>query len=171
MKHEINAVKDFHTLTENHWLEMPKLPSEERQKLRYNLIAEELKEFKQALADQDLIEATDALIDILYVTFGSLGEFGLGYIAKDLFDEVHRSNMSKLCKTKEEAVETCNWYESRTDENRCQADYKETPQGYQVFRVSDNKTLKNKYYSPADLKTIIRKGQLQCLNTNKNIIS
>ena len=62
--------------------------------LRYNLIKEELDEFKQALENKDLLEVADALTDILYVTYGAGHAFGIDLDA--CFDEVQNSNMSKL---------------------------------------------------------------------------
>ena len=62
--------------------------------LRYNLIKEELDEFKQALDNKDLLEVADALTDILYVTYGAGHAFGIDLDA--CFDEVQNSNMSKL---------------------------------------------------------------------------
>ena len=69
-------------------------PSEKIIKLRYNLIKEELDEFEQAIKDQDLKEVADALTDILYVTYGAGHAFGIDL--NKCFDEVQRSNMSKL---------------------------------------------------------------------------
>ena len=62
--------------------------------LRYNLIKEELDEFKQALDNYDLLEVADALTDILYVTYGAGHAFGIDLDA--CFQEVQDSNMSKL---------------------------------------------------------------------------
>ena len=62
--------------------------------LRYNLIAEELGELKEALEKRDIIEVADALTDLLYVIYGAGHAFGINL---DLcFEEVHASNMSKL---------------------------------------------------------------------------
>ena len=69
-------------------------PSEKIIKLRYNLIKEELDEFEQAIKDQDIKEVADALTDILYVTYGAGHAFGIDL--NKCFDEVQRSNMSKL---------------------------------------------------------------------------
>ena len=69
-------------------------PSEKIIKLRYNLIKEELDEFEQALKDKDIKEVADALTDILYVTYGAGHAFGIDL--NKCFDEVQRSNMSKL---------------------------------------------------------------------------
>ena len=69
-------------------------PSEKITKLRYDLIKEELEEFAQALKDKNLKEVADSLTDILYVTYGAGHAFGINL--DECFDEVQRSNMSKL---------------------------------------------------------------------------
>ncbi len=69
-------------------------PSEKIQKLRYDLIAEELEELKIALKNKDIKEVADALTDILYVTYGAGHAFGINLDA--CFNEVQNSNMSKL---------------------------------------------------------------------------
>ena len=72
----------------------PELSSEKINNLRISLINEELEEFKQAIQNNDLKEAIDALTDILYVTYGAGHAFGVNL--DECFDEVQRSNMSKL---------------------------------------------------------------------------
>ncbi len=72
----------------------PELPDDETSKLRLELIAEELGELEEAIANKDLVEIADALTDILYVTYGAGHAFGLDLDA--CFREVQRSNMSKL---------------------------------------------------------------------------
>ena len=62
--------------------------------LRINLIEEELNEFKVAMSKKDLKEVADALTDILYVTYGAGHAFGINL--DDCFEEVQKSNMSKL---------------------------------------------------------------------------
>ncbi len=74
----------------------PGLSSEKINKLRINLINEELEEFKEAVKNNDLKEAIDALTDILYVTYGAGHAFGVNL--DECFDEVQKSNMSKLGK-------------------------------------------------------------------------
>tara|TARA_B100000929_G_scaffold288036_1_gene275735 strand:+ start:3889 stop:4230 length:342 start_codon:yes stop_codon:yes gene_type:complete len=69
-------------------------PSDKIVQLRYELIKEELDEFAQALKDKDLKEVADSLTDILYVTYGAGHAFGIDL--DKCFDEVQRSNMSKL---------------------------------------------------------------------------
>ena len=72
----------------------PSLSSEKINELRFNLIKEELDEFKQALDNNNLLEVADALTDILYVTYGAGHAFGIDLDA--CFQEVQNSNMSKL---------------------------------------------------------------------------
>ena len=72
----------------------PGLSNEKINKLRIDLIDEELTEFKEAIKNNDLKEVVDALTDILYVTYGAGHAFGVNL--DECFDEVQRSNMSKL---------------------------------------------------------------------------
>ena len=69
-------------------------PSDKILKLRYDLIKEELDEFEQAIKEKNLKEIADSLTDILYVTYGAGHAFGIDL--DKCFDEVQRSNMSKL---------------------------------------------------------------------------
>ena len=68
--------------------------SDKINKLRINLIEEELEELKDAIKKKDLKETIDALTDILYVTYGAGHAFGVNL--DKCFDEVQKSNMSKL---------------------------------------------------------------------------
>ena len=70
------------------------LSSEKINSLRLNLIQEELDELKNAIKDKDILEVADALTDILYVTYGAGHAFGIDL--DKCFDEVQKSNMSKL---------------------------------------------------------------------------
>ena len=72
----------------------PSFSSDKINMLRYNLIKEELDEFKEALDNNDLLEVADALTDILYVTYGAGHAFGINL--DKCFEEVQNSNMSKL---------------------------------------------------------------------------
>jgi|TARA_B100001540_G_scaffold280354_1_gene269706 predicted HAD superfamily Cof-like phosphohydrolase len=74
----------------------PEFPSEKIANLRYDLIREELEEFKIALQNKNLTEVADSLTDILYVTYGAGHAFGINLDA--CFEEVQNSNMSKLGK-------------------------------------------------------------------------
>ena len=72
----------------------PSLSTDKINKLRIDLIKEELEELTEAMNNKDLLEVADALTDILYVTYGAGHAFGIDL--DDCFAEVHRSNMSKL---------------------------------------------------------------------------
>ena len=89
-----NSVKKFMEVFGQEVKTKAEFPSEKIIKLRYNLIKEELDEFEEALKDKDLKEVADALTDILYVTYGAGHAFGINL--DKCFDEVQRSNMSKL---------------------------------------------------------------------------
>jgi predicted HAD superfamily Cof-like phosphohydrolase len=72
----------------------PSFSSDKINKLRIDLIKEELDEFQEAMKNNDLLEVADALTDILYVTYGAGHAFGIDL--DKCFDEVQNSNMSKL---------------------------------------------------------------------------
>ena len=72
----------------------PSFSSEKINKLRLDLIREELDELNEAMKNKDLLEVADALTDILYVTYGAGHAFGINL--DKCFDEVQNSNMSKL---------------------------------------------------------------------------
>lgn len=150
----LRQVADFHRTFKHPILDQPQIPSAERCRLRVALIAEELKELEEAIADNDIVEVADALCDIQYVLAGAVLEFGLGEQFKALFDEVQRSNMSKTCKTKEEAEATMQHYK---DTQGVDSYMEQAGDVYLVYRQSDKKTLKSVNYSPADLKSLLQK--------------
>ena len=76
--------------------EKAEFPSDKITSLRYELIKEELAEFKDALEKKDIKEVADSLTDILYVTYGAGHSFGIDL--DKCFEEVQNSNMSKLGK-------------------------------------------------------------------------
>lgn len=127
MKKQIDQVREFHEAFGVDYHEKPTMPEMNRRILRHHLIAEELNEFAEACEEGNLVEVADALTDLAYVVFGSMIEFGLGDKAEELFEEVQRSNMSKLGED-----------------------------GKPVVR-EDGKILKGEGYFKPDLKTIIEK--------------
>ncbi len=150
----LNQVAEFHRTFKHPILDEPTIPSEQRCKLRVSLISEELKELQEAIDNNDLVEVADALCDIQYVLSGAVLEFGLGEKFRELFDEVQRSNMSKTCKTEEEAIATMAHYKAK---DGVESYYEEVDGVYLVYRTSDKKTLKSVNYSPADLKSILER--------------
>ena len=149
----LTAVAEFHQTFKHPIVESPSIPSQKRSDLRISLIAEELKELQEAIEANDIVEVADALCDIQYVLSGAILEFGLANKFKELFDEVQRSNMSKACKSVEEAEATVAHYLAKGTESY----FEKEGDLYLVFRKEDNKTLKSVNYSPADLKSILQK--------------
>lgn len=149
----LNQVAEFHKTFNAPILDNPQIPSKERCELRINLLQEELNELKDAIADNDIVEIADALCDLQYVLSGAVLEFGLGEKFVELFNEVQRSNMSKACDNEEQAKETVEHYQAKGQD--CY--YEKSGDKYNVHRKSDHKVLKNKYYSPANLKEIIER--------------
>ena len=149
----LNLVAEFHKTFQHPILPAPAIPEETRCKLRVALLAEELKELEVAILEKDITGVADALCDLQYVLSGAILEFGLGEKFATLFEEVQRSNMSKACKTKEEAEETMAFYKKK-DGTECY--YKEQDGKFLVYRTSDNKTIKSVKYSPVDLDRILQ---------------
>jgi predicted HAD superfamily Cof-like phosphohydrolase len=89
-----NSVKKFMETFGQEVKSKAEFPDEKIQNLRVSLIEEELSELKEAIKNKDIKEVADALTDILYVTYGAGHAFGIDL--DKCFDEVQRSNMSKL---------------------------------------------------------------------------
>ena len=89
-----NKVKAFMNTYGQDIKEKASFPEDSIVQLRVDLIEEELHELKEAIKNNDLVEVADALTDILYVTYGAGHSFGVDL--DKCFDEVQRSNMSKL---------------------------------------------------------------------------
>jgi predicted HAD superfamily Cof-like phosphohydrolase len=125
---KINCVKEFHTVFGIGSRELPEAAIGEKDYLlRYNLMKEENEEYLEACKKGDLVEIADALGDKLYILFGSILKHGLQYKIEEVFDEIHRSNMSKL------------------DEN-----------GKPIYR-EDGKVLKSTRYFRPDIGSVLKK--------------
>ncbi len=97
MKNKIAAVYQFHKAFGLGIMETPTANvGTERNRLRFNLMKEENEEYFEAAQNNDLVEVADALGDILYILCGTIIEHGLQYKIEEVFDEIQRSNMSKL---------------------------------------------------------------------------
>ena len=124
----INKVKKFHEVFKIGNRETPTADvGENEYTLRYNLIKEENEEYLGACKNCDLVEIADALGDQLYILFGTILRHGLQYKIDDVFEEIQRSNMSKL-----------------------------NEKGYPIFR-EDGKILKSNLYFKPDIKSILEK--------------
>jgi predicted HAD superfamily Cof-like phosphohydrolase len=128
MKKIIKHVEDFHDAfgIVNNYEPTTRL-SEEEIILRYNLMKEENEEYLEAAKNNDIVEIADALGDQLYILCGTILKHGLQSKIEEVFEEIQRSNMSKL------------------DEN-----------GRPIFR-EDGKILKSDRYFKPDIKTILDK--------------
>ena len=97
MKNKIKAVQEFH---EAFGLGVQQSPvanlSMQKLKLRFDLMDEENKEYLEAAENNDLVEVADALGDMLYILCGTILEHGMQYKIEEVFNEIQRSNMSKL---------------------------------------------------------------------------
>lgn len=148
----LNDVAQFHDTFSMPILDEPTIPDAKRCELRVSLIQEELNELKQAIEDNDMVEVADALADLQYVLSGAILEFGLAPKFKSIFDEVQRSNMSKTCKTLDEAHRTQAHYK---ESKSVDSEVVEKNGEYLVYRIPDRKVLKSVDYSPADIKSIV----------------
>ena len=124
---KIKSVAEFHTTFKIGNADTVKLIDEKEYTLRYNLIKEENEEYLDACKNGDIIEIADALGDQLYILFGTILKHGLEHKIEEVYDEIHRSNMSKL------------------DEK-----------GEPIFR-EDGKILKSNLYFKPDIKKILDK--------------
>ncbi len=97
MKDKIKAVELFHNafglgVSEEMLADL----GSAKNKLRFNLMDEENKEYLEAAENNDLVEVADALGDMLYILCGTILEHGMQYKIEEVFEEIQRSNMSKL---------------------------------------------------------------------------
>lgn len=97
MQDKINAVKAFHTAFKIGYRDTPKADlGLEKNMLRYKLMREENEEYLEAANANDLVEVADALGDLLYILCGTIIEHGMQHKIEEVFEEIQRSNMSKL---------------------------------------------------------------------------
>ncbi|MEN9326394.1 MAG: hypothetical protein RI943_815, partial [Bacteroidota bacterium] len=93
----LEAVKLFHTtyglgVSENMKADL----GTQKNNLRFELMKEENEEYLEAVQNNDIVEIADALGDMLYILCGTILEHGLQHKIEAVFDEIQRSNMSKL---------------------------------------------------------------------------
>ncbi len=125
LQEKIQLVADFHNAFRIGNNQQPMALTNEESLLRYTLMREENEEYLEAAQKGDLIEIADALGDQLYILLGTILRHGLQHKIEEVFDEIHRSNMSKL------------------DEN-----------GQPIYR-EDGKVLKSTLYFKPNIKSIL----------------
>ena len=96
MKKQLKKVKEFQKAFGQVINTEPRFISDNLAELRFKLMREENEEYLKAVDDNDIIEVADALGDQLYVLLGTILTHGMQHIIEDVFNEIHRSNMSKL---------------------------------------------------------------------------
>lgn len=96
MQDLILKVKDFQQTFGQVVNRKPTLVDLELANLRFELMKEENEEYMQAVIDKDVVEVADALGDQLYILIGTILSHGMQEVIVDVFNEIHRSNMSKL---------------------------------------------------------------------------
>ena len=97
MKSKIDAVELFHKAFGLGILKKPTADlGTSKNELRFNLMDEENKEYLEAANEGDMVEVADALGDMLYILCGTILEHGMQYKIEEVFNEIQRSNMSKL---------------------------------------------------------------------------
>ena len=124
-----------------------------------NFIKEELEELEEAVENGDIVEVLDAILDLAYVGLGNGAlSFGLKNKILPAYAEVQRSNLSKICKTEEEARETCI---VRTRQQHDEVSYRKEGDGFVCFRVRDNKIMKNINWSEPNLKQFFTPEEIE----------
>ena len=132
MKNYIEKVRDFQKTFGQPIQDRPDgIPGLAVTDMRFDLLQEELWEYAEAADNKDQVEVADALVDIAYVLFGAVNEMGMHNIFEDMFNEVHRSNMSKA-----------------------------GADGKPIYR-EDGKILKGPNYSPPNLEKFLNKDANQ----------
>jgi predicted HAD superfamily Cof-like phosphohydrolase len=133
----------------------PNIPNEKEWMFVYNFILEELEEYKHACETGNIVEVLDALCDITYVATGNgVMLHGLKDQFQSTYAEVQASNMSKACKTEEEAIETV---KIRSIEQGADCHYEKVGDYWIVYRTHDRKVMKNINYFKPDLKQFLNK--------------
>ena len=125
MKEQLKHVEDFHNAFEESNGTEPQLVHEDVFMLRYRLMNEENSEYLDACWDGDIVGIADALGDQLYILCGTILKHGLQHTIEEVFNEIQRSNMSKL------------------------------GEDGKPIRRGDGKIMKGKGYTPPDIEKIL----------------
>jgi len=92
---QLKLVDEFHKKFHVPTLDKPSLIPKDRSDLRYSLMEEEVREYKEGAQNEDLENIAKEMCDILYAVYGTILEHGLQDVIEDVFKEVHSSHMSK----------------------------------------------------------------------------
>jgi hypothetical protein len=145
----ISEVQEFNTVMGKPNNFEPVIPEEKEWMFVYNFILEELEEYKEACQEGNIVEVLDALCDITYVATGNgVMLHGLKDKFEPAYAEVQASNMSKACKTEQEAKETVKVREVEQGET---CHYEKVGDYWIVYRSRDRKVMKSINYFKPDL--------------------
>ena len=93
---KLDMVKEFNKTYELPISKTPTNIDKDSYKLKFDLMQEELNEYLEACKNEDLVEVSDAIVDMMYILYGIVLSHGLSSNIFKMFEEVHKSNMSKL---------------------------------------------------------------------------
>jgi len=162
----VDEVEEFNSLMNKPNNYEPTIPEKKEWEFVYNFVLEELEEYREACERGDIVEILDALCDIAYV---SLGNGTMLHGLKDkiwpAYQEVQASNLSKACKTEDEARETV---KKRSEEQGEPCHYEMVGDKYIVYRTRDRKVMKNINYFRPNLKQFFSQNELESVKP-KNI--
>jgi predicted HAD superfamily Cof-like phosphohydrolase len=152
----LNQVNEFMAIMGQEMPDTPQVPHPKIQALRHELIREENNELSMAADAGDIVEVADALCDLLYVVNGAFTAYGFKpELVEELFDEVQNSNMSKLCRSQEEAEATVARYREQFPE--VPVYFQPVGEYFTVCRQADHKVLKSINWREPNLKAILER--------------
>jgi predicted HAD superfamily Cof-like phosphohydrolase len=155
----VSEVETFNATMGKHWQNrtLPTINQEDAEFV-INFIQEELDELKESVKENDIVGIFDAILDITYVGLGNGAlVFGLKDKIEAGYAEVQASNMSKICKTEEEAIETV---KVRSEQQGRPCYYEKVGDGYVVYR-DDMKVMKSINYFKPNLKQFFTEKEIE----------
>jgi hypothetical protein len=155
----IDEVEEFNAVMGKPNSYEPTVPERKEWEFVYNFILEELEEYREACERGDIVEVLDALCDITYVATGN-GTMLHGLKDKiwPAYQEVQASNLSKACKTEEEAKATVI---QRSSEQGEACHYEKVGEYFIVYRSRDKKVMKNINYFKPNLRQFFTDKEIQ----------
>lgn len=157
--HFVDEVEEFNHLMGKPNNYEPIIPERKEWEFVYNFVLEELEEYREACEKGDIVEVLDALCDIAYVATGN-GAMLHGVKDKiwPAYQEVQASNLSKACKTEEEAIATV---KKRSIEQGEECHYEKVGEMFIVYRTRDRKVMKNINYFKPNLRQFFSEKEIQ----------
>ena len=138
---------------------VPTIPEKKETDFVYDFCIEEITEYQEACQNGDIVEILDAICDIAYVTLGNATMLhGLKDKIWPAYQEVQASNMSKSCKTEEEAAQTVT---QRAKEQGEECHFEKVGNYYVVYRTRDRKVMKSINYFRPNLKQFFTEEELE----------